>query len=49
MVQAEPWQQEATGLPLPTLQWVGRTASQLPTGFHAHPAVTKLMAARRCV
>lgn len=42
-----PLHQEATGLPLPTLQWVGRTASHIPPGFTAHPAVARLMEARR--
>ncbi len=42
-----PLHQEATGLPLPTLQWVGRTASHIPDGFTAHPSVVKMMETRR--
>ena len=40
-------QPNPTGLPFETLQAVGRTISQLPEGFSAHPGVEKLMAARR--
>ena len=39
--------QEPTGLPLPTLQWVGGCVAAPPQGFDAHPFVKKLAAARR--
>lgn len=39
--------QEPTGLPLPTLQWVGRRAAGLPPGFTPHPFISKLCASRR--
>ena len=41
--------QEPTGLPLTTLQWVGRAAATLPPAFSAHPTVQKLCASRRCL
>ena len=39
--------QEPTGLPLATLQWVGRSMCSVPDGFSLHPDVDKLLAARR--
>jgi len=43
----EAYDQESTGLPLPTLQWVGSQLCRLPEGFTAHPTVTELYAKRR--
>lgn len=42
-------QQEPTGLPLPTLQWVGQSICQPRPGAAVHPAVTRLMQNRRHV
>lgn len=39
--------QEPTGLPLTTLQWVGRAVAALPPDFRAHPSITKLTDSRR--
>ncbi|KAK9823055.1 hypothetical protein WJX81_005034 [Elliptochloris bilobata] len=39
--------QEPTGLPLVTLQWVGRSMCTVPGGFATHPDIDKLLAARR--
>eukprot|EP00873_Tetraselmis_striata_P040829 jgi/Tetstr1/461093/TSEL_006236.t1 len=40
-------EQEPTGLPVQTLQWMGRQLTRLPEGFTPHPAIAKLMGARR--
>lgn len=40
---------DSTGLPLPTLQWVGRGISDLPKGFSVHPTVAQILDARRWV
>jgi 2-oxoglutarate dehydrogenase complex dehydrogenase (E1) component-like enzyme len=39
--------QEPTGLPLQTLQWVGRSICNTPPGFAMHPHVNRLLASRR--
>jgi 2-oxoglutarate dehydrogenase complex dehydrogenase (E1) component-like enzyme len=39
--------QEPTGLPLATLQWVGRSMSNVPDGFALHADIQRLLAARR--
>ena len=39
--------QEPTGLPLPTLQWVGRSIASVPVGFHLHPEVERLLEDRK--
>ena len=39
--------QEPTGLPLATLQWVGRSICRTPAGFTLHPEVERLCQARR--
>ncbi len=39
--------QEPTGLPLATLQWVGRSMADVPAGFALHADVQRLLAARR--
>ena len=39
--------EEKTGLPLGTLQWVGRRLCALPHGFGAHPDVVALLDKRR--
>lgn len=41
--------QEPTGLPLPTLQWVGRSIASVPPAFHLHPEVERLLEVRKCV
>ena len=41
--------QEPTGLPLPTLQWVGRSIAAVSNAFHLHPEVGRLLDARKCV
>lgn len=38
--------QEPTGLPIPTLQFVGSQICQLPPNFKAHPEVQKLLEKR---
>lgn len=40
--------QEPTGLPLPTLQWVGRSIASVPAGFDLHPEVERLLDNRKC-
>ncbi len=40
--------QEPTGLPMPTLQWVGRSIATVPQGFSLHPEVRRMLDARRC-
>ena len=40
--------QEPTGLPLATLQWVGRSICSTPPGFTLHPELERLFQARRC-
>ena len=40
--------QEPTGLPMPTLQWVGRSIATVPEGFSLHPEVRRMLDARRC-
>jgi 2-oxoglutarate dehydrogenase complex dehydrogenase (E1) component-like enzyme len=45
----DPAQQEPTGLPLITLQRVGRAACQAPPGFSLHPEVQSLLSARRAM
>ena len=45
-VSIEP-RQEPTGLPLPTLQWVGRSIATVPRGFRLHPEVQRMLDARR--
>ena len=39
--------QEPTGLPLATLQWVGRSIARTPPEFTLHPEVARLCQARR--
>ncbi len=39
--------QEPTGLPLATLQWVGRSIARTPPDFTLHPEVDRLCQARR--
>ncbi len=39
--------QEPTGLPLPTLQWVGQSICRIPGGFQVHPAVQRMLDNRR--
>lgn len=41
--------QEPTGLPLATLQWVGRSIARTPPEFTLHPEVDRLCQARRWV
>ncbi len=38
--------QEPTGLPLATLQWVGRSVCAAPADFSRHPEVDRLCASR---
>ena len=45
--RAEPLQ-EPTGLPLATLQWVGRSICGAPPGSRLHPEVQQLLQSRRC-
>ena len=45
-VSIEP-RQEPTGLPLATLQWVGRSIATVPKGFSLHPEVQRMLDARR--
>ncbi len=45
-VSIEP-RQEPTGLPLLTLQWVGRSIATVPKGFSLHPEVQRMLDARR--
>lgn len=40
--------QEPTGLPLQTLQWVGQSICNVPSGFTLHPEVDALLKSRRC-
>jgi hypothetical protein len=39
--------QYKTGLPIETIQQVGRQLTNLPDGFHAHPDVERLLEKRR--
>lgn len=41
--------QEPTGLPLPTLSWLGSALCTLPPDFTPHHHVEKLLQRRRCV
>lgn len=43
------WKQEKTGLPFPTLQWMGERLTTLPQGFRAHEYIEKLFAKRRAM
>ncbi|KAL3139978.1 hypothetical protein ABBQ38_004265 [Trebouxia sp. C0009 RCD-2024] len=46
--QAGVWgRQEPTGLPLPTLAWLGNAVCDLPTGFTPHQHTEKLLQKRR--
>ena len=38
---------ERTGLPLETLQWVGRSLAFEPDGLHLHPSAQRLLETRR--
>jgi hypothetical protein len=40
--------QEPTGLPLATLQWVGRSICRSTADFRLHPEVQQLFESRRC-
>ncbi|BDA49631.1 probable 2-oxoglutarate dehydrogenase E1 component [Coccomyxa sp. Obi] len=44
--QAPELKQEPTGLPLPTLQWVGRSICHAPADFSRHPDVERLCQGR---
>ena len=39
--------QEPTGLPLPTLQWVGRSLCDVPENFTLHPQIASFVSSRR--
>ncbi|KAK9809577.1 hypothetical protein WJX73_003787 [Symbiochloris irregularis] len=41
--------QERSGLPLTTLQWVGRAVSRMPPGMAVHPSVIKILDGRRAM
>jgi hypothetical protein len=45
--EAFKWQQEPTGLPLETLQWVGTSICNIPQGFEVHKAIAARMDCRR--
>ena len=46
--QAGVWgAQEPTGLPLPTLAWLGSAVCNLPTDFTPHQHIQKLLQKRR--
>lgn len=46
--QAGVWgNQEPTGLPLPTLAWLGNAVCNLPTDFTPHQHIEKLLQRRR--
>ena len=47
-IRAQEARQEPTGLPLHTLQWVGRSICTTPPHFDLHPEVDALLKSRRC-
>ena len=47
-IRTQELRQEPTGLPLQTLQWVGRSICGAPDAFDLHPEVEALLKARRC-
>ncbi len=47
-IRTQEARQEPTGLPLQTLQWVGQSICNVPSGFTLHPEVDALLKSRRC-
>jgi hypothetical protein len=46
-IRTQEARQEPTGLPLQTLQWVGQSICNVPSGFTLHPEVDALLRSRR--